>query len=250
MAVTGLAAASSPDLWPIATDYAATVRGPDASPVRVFTSPDYRKLLLVPEKGKTAYILLLKTSEAQSVPRQAITFEKNGARLDGGARKTALGSFTRKEANIDFRSGSLEIHVGPAATLTGETTLSEILEQKPGYRQKSAEYQPDAAAVAALRRWSRPAEIFVFFGTWCPVCGRRVPMFMKTIEAAANPNLRVRYIAIDEKYSNPADLIRSHSVHITPTFIVKVDGREIGRINKKPKTSLEKDLADIFESAR
>jgi thiol-disulfide isomerase/thioredoxin len=130
----------------------------------------------------------------------------------------------------------------------GEVTLDQILARKPGFRKMAAEYSPDAGAVEAIRSISAHAEILVFFGSWCPVCSRRLPLFLRIMEEAHNPNLRVRYIAIDEDYREPKDMIRAHRIHVTPAFIVLVDGIEIGRIEHKPEVSLEEDLARILKA--
>jgi hypothetical protein len=42
------------------------------------------------------------------------------------------------------------------------------------------------------------------------------------------------------------DLLKAYKVHITPTFVVLSGGEEIGRIERKPRVSLERDLADLL----
>ena len=245
--MAGAAAGSDMVLWSDAPGYEAAVEGHGHSSGLVFTSADYQSLLLVPDQGALAYIFRLKSRDLVTIPRSAVKLEEEGAAVAADARESALGTFEVDKADIHFQADSLEIRLGPKPDLVGEVALPEILARKPGYTRMAAEYQPDRRAIEAIHNISSPVEILVFFGTWCGTCSRRLPLFLKTLEDADNPNLHVRYIAIDENYKEPADLIRSHKVHITPTFIVLVNGTEIGRIDKKPRVTFEDDLAAVLK---
>ena len=216
----------------------------------VFTSADYQKLLFAPDTGANAFILDLQQREVASIPRSSVQVgEGGGASVLASANPVPLGPFLVKEADIRFQNGSVRIHVGPKPDLVGEVSLDEILARKPGLRSMAEKYRPDPKAIEEIRTLSKPVDILVFFGTWCPVCAQRLPLFLKTVEEASNPMIHVRFIATDADYKQPADLLRAYGVHITPVFIVLRDGMEIGRIDRKPRTSLERDLADILKRA-
>ena len=114
---------------------------------------------------------------------------------------------------------------------------------------KAAEYHPDPAAIDSLRAVKRAIRIDVFFGSWCWVCAQRLPMFLKILETAANPNIKTRFVAISEDFKQPADEVTSNAIRITPTFIIREDGKEVGRIDKRPQVSLEADLVRILSAA-
>jgi thioredoxin 1 len=252
----GGGSAPDPNLWLDAPGYDARIEDARAKPARagdwaaglVFTSRDYQELLLVPDAGDRAYILDLRSRELAEIPRPEVRLEEDGAHLSRDTRSTIRGTFTVDKGDIRFDDGSLKIALGPKPDLVGEVSLSEILARKPGYQAMAAAYTPDKDAVETLRALKAPVDILVFFGTWCSVCSRRLPLFLKTIQEAGNPNLRARYIAISDDYREPADLIHGNRVRITPTFVVKKDGAEIGRVEKKPKASLEQDLAAIIRT--
>jgi thioredoxin-related protein len=84
-----------------------------------------------------------------------------------------------------------------------------------------------SAAIAAST--ARAAELVVFGSARCPYClawereiGHAYP---KSEEARKAP---LRRIAIQAR--RPADLAQINDVHVTPTFVLVDNGREVGRI--------------------
>jgi hypothetical protein len=74
---------------------------------------------------------------------------------------------------------------------------------------------------------------------------------IKALDAAANARLRVRLIGIankvQDKLSEPAEVIRQYGIVHVPTVIVERDGREIGRIVENPVAkNMEEDLSAIL----
>jgi thiol-disulfide isomerase/thioredoxin len=228
---------------------AAGAASPDSGGL-VFTSRDYQKLLLVPESGETAFVFDLQQREVASIPRSSVQIgEEGGASVRASASPSPLGQYLVNEADIRFQNEFVRIHLGPKPDLVGEVSLEEILARKPGFRSMAAKYRPDSTAIAAIRALAKPVDILVFFGTWCPVCAQRVPLFLKIVEEASNPRIRVRFIATDADHKQPADLLKTYDVHITPMFVALMNGVEIGRIDRKPRISLERDLAEILKRA-
>jgi thiol-disulfide isomerase/thioredoxin len=85
-----------------------------------------------------------------------------------------------------------------------------------------------------------------FFGTWCSTCREELPALFATLDAAANPVLTVRLIAVAEDLSEPSDLLAAYGVGDIPTLIGSDNGIEIGRIVDAPRTKLETELAEML----
>ena len=254
----GATAGSETVVWLDAPGYEATITvlgpggttSPDSGGL-VFTSEDYQKLLLVPHTGKSAFVFDLKKREVASIARSSVRLgDDGGASVRTAASPFPLGPFLVDKADVRFQGDGLRIHLGPKPDLVGEVSLEEILARKPGLRSMAAEYRPDPEAIAEIRNLSKPVEILVFFGTWCPVCTLRLPLLLKTMDEASNPRIHVRFIATDVDHTQPADLLKAHGVHNTPVFVVLENGVEIGRIDRKPRRSLEQDLAEILQQVR
>ncbi|MDD8061063.1 thioredoxin family protein [Shewanella metallivivens] len=131
--------------------------------------------------------------------------------------------------------------------LTGVIEPQTLTTTLPGYADGFASYQVDAQAVAALKAIDKPTQITVIIGTWCPDCHRETPHFMRVLEAAANPNIQVEYIGVDRNKQDSEGLAAKYAFSRIPTFIVKQQANELGRIVERPKVTLEADLVEILK---
>ena len=227
-------------VWIGAPGYDARMNGVVDSTGVVLTSEDYQQLLYVPARGPRAFVFFLRPRELGTIPRSALKLDNDGARLHPAPACDPLGSFQVDGARIDFESGSLTLDLDPKPDMVGEVALADLLARKPGYQKLAAEYHPDRGAIRALHGVDREVEILVFFGSWCGTCSARVPLFLKTMDEAANSRIHVRFIGVKEDHSAPPELT-TYNVHTTPTFIVRTGGTELGRIDKRPRSTLEGD---------
>ncbi|WP_434930622.1 thioredoxin family protein [Shewanella sp. HL-SH5] len=131
--------------------------------------------------------------------------------------------------------------------ITGIVTTETLAKDLPGYAAEYQDYGVDEAQIAALKQVSEPTDIVVIIGTWCPDCHRETPRFMRLIEAAANPNLKVTYIGVDRSKLDPEGLAAKYDFTRIPTFIIEQKSHEIGRIVERPEVSLEADLVNILK---
>jgi hypothetical protein len=134
--------------------------------------------------------------------------------------------------------------------LIGEVTIEALRAHTTKYEPGIEAYTPNAAAVQTLKAVATPTEIVVAFGVWCPVCAEWLPKFIKVIEAAGNPNLRARYVSINEDLDAPADLMKELNLDGVPIFAVRRGDAEVGRITGEeleanPELLLEQVLVDL-----
>jgi len=86
-------------------------------------------------------------------------------------------------------------------------------------------------------------EVEVFFGTWCGDSHKQVPAFMKIAHHYGIPF--VLYGLNMEKTSEKKREL-GKNIKRVPTFIVKKEGVEIGRIIETPLETIEQDLYKIL----
>ena len=208
---------------------------------RTYTSADFQRLLIVPEVGDSVFVLNLARRTLALLTRKAIQRQGDGVLLAGVP--VSVGSFAVDGDEIAFHHGTIDAKIGPQAPLVGEVPLDTVLDRKPDYVAAMTVYTPNDSVVTALAKVGTPVELKIFFGTWCSVCKARLPGLLRTLEDASNPNLQLDLVAVTAEYKAPRDLLTKYNVHITPTVIIFRDGKEIGRLNKKPHPTLEADLA-------
>jgi len=98
-----------------------------------------------------------------------------------------------------------------------------------------------------VRTWPKELVIDVYFGTWCHDSQREVPRLLKAL--AENPQIKVNLYALDGKKSDPQGRAKQAGVKYTPTMIVTLAGKQIGRIIESPKQDLVTDINNFILAA-
>jgi thiol-disulfide isomerase/thioredoxin len=238
-----------PNSWRLVNVYEVTHSLDKAWSAQVYQSQDFKNLLVLPDEGPEAWALDLAALKGYRVPVVEIGLTEGRARMPSLAARTPVCDLRRDEGQLEFDAAGAVIRLAPGEPLVGEVTLSLLLKRRPDYAVSASRYTPDPNAVAILKTRKTPAEIYVAFGTWCSVCKRVVPTFLRTMELAANPAIKVRYVAIDEDKSEPKSLINALDVTTTPTIVVRVGGKEVGRIAGPPRQAIERELVNLLTKA-
>lgn len=223
--------------------------GVEDGEARVFQSADFQKYLILPGAGDQVFVLTLKSKEVGRLPRTAVTVAGEALTL-GAEAPAAEAPFTRKDSDILFTGGGVAFRLTPEPPLVGEISRADLLHKKRDYVAAARAYKPKSGAVSLLKNVSQPVEVVVFFGTWCSYCKEHLPRFLKALEAAGNPNIKTRFVGMSEDMSQPEALLNEYGISKTPTFVVSMGGKEIGRIVEEPKGAIEEDLALLLMGGR
>lgn len=134
------------------------------------------------------------------------------------------------------------------AVLVGPATREQIEDASPDWVQAEVESHPDAEAAKALAAVEPGAEVTVFLGTWCGDSRREVPRLWRAIdEAGGAVPFKISYVAVDRQKKEPAGAATENGILYVPTFIVRRDGHEVGRIVEEAPHGIEHDLADLLK---
>lgn len=130
--------------------------------------------------------------------------------------------------------------------LVGQVTREEIVSAVPDWvhAQVEAEIDEDAARALAI---VPPAEITVYLGTWCSDSRREVPRLWKALDATGGMvPFSVDYVAVDEDKREPAEHLEGVDLEFVPTFVVRRDGEELGRVVEVAVDGIERDLLRLL----
>lgn len=135
--------------------------------------------------------------------------------------------------------------------VVGQTTREEVLAAVPDWAQTEGESRPDPEACRGLAAVEPGAEIDVFLGTWCGDSRREVPRFWRALDLAgpAVP-FEVHYIGVDRRKKEPSAPVTNNEILYVPTFIVRRNGEEVGRIVEGSPAGVEKDLLSLLSGQR
>lgn len=104
----------------------------------------------------------------------------------------------------------------------------------------------DASAVAAFQKNGSKISLLVFCGTWCHDSQNLIPKFYKLIDKAGFPESKIVLVAVDKSKIAVQNLHVKYQLKTVPTFIVLVNGKEVGRVEEYGKTGyMEKELGEI-----
>lgn len=235
-----------PTLWRLASGYEVTRENDPVFSAQVYQSRDFKYLLVFPDEGLDAWVLDLAGLQYYLLNATDIGIREARARVPSLTGRKSTGALVKEEAELRLPTAEGVVTVAVGEPLVGEVSEKLLLRRRPDYGVAAARYTPDPNAVAILKTRKAPAEIFVFFGTWCSVCKRVLPSFLRTMELAANPAIRVRYIAKDADRHEPGPLLDRFNIRTTPTFVVLSNGKELGRITGPPKMAIERELVNIL----
>jgi thiol-disulfide isomerase/thioredoxin len=133
--------------------------------------------------------------------------------------------------------------------MLGEVQYDDILYYFPTWQGADSESEPGPVLVDQVKKIEKPLEILCYLGTWCGDSREGVPLFMRTVEAANNKNIRVKMFGVDRKKMDPENTAIQYDIQRVPTFIIFQDRQEIGRMIEFPlKENFVEDLLDIVNA--
>jgi hypothetical protein len=130
--------------------------------------------------------------------------------------------------------------------MLGPLSPEAILEQHPDWQAVVTAYQPKPDCIDKLRAGLREVKIEIYLGTWCPDSKAHVSEYFKVMELVDSPLFQTTYIGVPRDKGNRAPYYQGKDILKLPTFLVFVDGREIGRIVETPEKTVEEDLVRIL----
>ncbi len=131
--------------------------------------------------------------------------------------------------------------------LVGQVTREQVENTVPAWVGNTVGSEIDPDAAAALADVDPGAEVIIFFGTWCSDSAREVPRFWRALDQVGGVvPFDIRYEAVDREKNRPKELVEQYDLRFVPTFIVRRDGREAGRVVEGAPHGIESDLLALL----
>lgn len=165
--------------------------------------------------------------------------------LRADASLEALGRFEIKGTEVHFDLKGQAAVLKPRPDLLGSHNRDTLRDYKPSYSQLADDYQPKPSAVNALRGITGDVRVQIYFGSWCPTCGRLVPRMLKLDESVDGSKIRFDYYGLPRDMSSDPRAEKD-KIHGVPSGIVYVGGKEVARLSvqelNQPEVALQKIL--------
>jgi len=221
-----------PRSWQRNFDYGVEMDGKSVSDAGLFMVAGKPYMLMYSPAFDPCYVLSLDAKMVRPVRRDQITpkGDEEVMLAEAAFEKAApLPYLQDGAAGVIFYGGQKRYKISRIPSLVGPTTLDDLFAHSPIYKRNADAYEPEAGAVAALKRVLEKVQVEIWFGTWCPHCKMLVPRLVRALQGAANPNIEVVYHAVPQQFGSyePA---KAKDIRAVPTIIFLKNGKEIGRI--------------------
>ncbi len=132
----------------------------------------------------------------------------------------------------------------------GQSGMEYVLENVTVFATRTGLVQAPPEAVTYLKALREPVTIKLFMGTWCSDSQLHVPVLFKALQQADNHRIDLRVIAMDRRKQDLDGLVEEYEVAYSPTFVVEVDGIEIGRVVETPLIDAATDVMQIIQARK
>ncbi len=134
----------------------------------------------------------------------------------------------------------------PKEMVVGTLPLADFATVLPAWQERADKYVPYPDVLELLRS-APPAEVDVFFGSWCSDSFEQVPLLVTALKSAGNPGLTLTLIGIDRGKDEPEGRGKAAGVKRVPTIVVRRAGEELGRMIESPASAtIDRDVAMIL----
>lgn len=230
-------------------EYVLMVNGKPVPAAEIYQNDKIPAILILSSALPSPVMLMPRAGNVETVNLMKVSKQKDGSvDLFADAVLSPLGPFQMEGENVTFTDEGRKVSLNPKPALTGLRKGADLLANLPEYVRTSRGYQPNAAAIAALKKVNRPVTVHVVFGSWCPHCRQHVPLMLRVESAANNPNLKFEYYGIarpPDGWKDPE--VKRLGVKGIPTAVVYVNGVQAGRVEGElwsaPEVALSKILS-------
>jgi thiol-disulfide isomerase/thioredoxin len=251
--LAGLSAARAEDrgLRP-SYDFVIDINGVVDKGWKIMSPPQNKtRILLVSPLGDQAMLVSISDKSVRPVDRLMVKNNADGTTdvLAGGVSATRIIPLVASGAGASFVSDGRTFTLKVRPPLLGLHTVDDLVSDRPNFGEGIKSYQPEATAVSYLKSYDKPTEIEIFFGSWCPVCEAWVPKLVKSLQQAGNSKIQLNLIGLARDFSTDQNLAKAKGVRGLPTFIVRQNGIEVGRIVGAPESgTIEAALAGMLKN--
>jgi hypothetical protein len=142
----------------------------------------------------------------------------------------------------------------PPPSLVGPVTRAEVEAAEPAWVAAEIDAAPDADAARALTEVEPGAEVVVYLGTWCSDSRRELSRLWRAFDEAgvgygAELPFALEYVAVDRDKQEPGGRTAGVGIEYVPTFVVRRDGEEVGRMVEVSPHGIEHDLLALLTGA-
>lgn len=212
----------------------------------IYRSQRAASYLVLGPKLKSPLLVNIRSQRVEQVSFLKVKKNSDGTvDLLADASFDPVGRFALGGQEVRFEIDGQQAALTPKPSLLGFQTPEALDKHNPAYGFKAKEYETKPDVIAQLAGFDGQARIRVYFGSWCPVCGRFVPRIMKVDEQLDNDKIEIEYYGLPSPMRDDP-ITEEENVHGVPTVVVYRDGKEVGRLSGNELGSPETMFARLL----
>ena len=219
---------------------------PSASPSGVLIDLPERKAMSVPAANVTV-------SNLKTDPPGTVRVKDDPPKKDDPNRNAPAYALSIEGPVLQFQAADSKIRVLKVLDrppVVGPVALEDLVADRPEYREGMRAYNPDKTALDAIKGSKKPIELDAYFATWCPHCKIYMPKFLKVIQEAGNPNLKVSLCGVPKNFGAEKGPWEGKGIQSIPTVIVKYEGKELTRLSTPETSQPEIEIAALLSTLK
>jgi thiol-disulfide isomerase/thioredoxin len=215
-------------------DYAVWIDGKPVPTAELYRSEGASAVLIL-TGALPAPVLVRQGEESVATVNIMKVAKKSDGAVDllADAELAPQGAYTYADGVVRFKVDRHAVELRPRQPLLGPQSEAQLKSYSPDYTRRAQRYQPNAQAIAALKTLP-PANVKIFFGSWCPHCRENVPRMLRVQDALQGAKIHFEYFGLPSKDLAGGPEPKRYKVGGVPTGIVFVNGREVGRLYGDP----------------
>ena len=231
-------------------DYALIVDGVPVPKAEIYQNDKIPAILVLTSALPSPVLLTPRAGTVETVHIMKVAKQEDGTvDLLADAVLAPIGQFKMAGENVTFGYEGRRVSLNPRPPLTGLRKGAELKAHSPEYARSASAYQPNGAAIAALKKEPQPVTVRVFFGSWCPHCRQHVPLILRVEDELQGSKVKFEYFGLPrppDAWQDPE--AKRLKVGGVPTGIVFMNGKEVGRITGEGWNAPEVLLNKIVNS--
>jgi thiol-disulfide isomerase/thioredoxin len=228
-------------------DYVLVVNGKEDKGAEIYQNDKIPAYLILPSALPSPVLLTPRAGTVETVQLMKVVKQKDGSvDLLADAALAPQGKFQIAGEKVAFTSEGRQVSLNPNPPLLGLKKNADLKAHNPEYARTAQNYNPNPAALAALKKETQPVTVRVFFGSWCPHCRQHVPLLLKVEDQLGPSKIHFEYYGLPHDDFNKDAEAKRLKIRSVPTGVIYVNGKETGRLEANdwvaPETSLSKLL--------
>lgn len=129
----------------------------------------------------------------------------------------------------------------------GEITMSDISSKLSGFDENVSDMNWNQTQLDTIQSFGNKLQFKIFFAEWCHDSKKEVPKIINLLQELKLTSEQTWFYSLDTQKSDPKQFAKQHQITNTPTLILLIDNKEVGRIKEYPTTNWLNDIIEILK---